>query len=383
MRIALFLLFSLTSLVFAQNQKTFSIMTYNAENLFDAKHDADREDFPNLPIALKKGLYKKETEQACLHRGPVGSNGFFECINMDWNEQVFDAKATQIGKVVGMYNNGKGADIVVMQEIENQNVMNKLLEKTKAIGFKYALLMEDHDMRGIDVGILSKYPIVSSEMHSAEPNLGIKRGIYQYNININGSKVTVLGNHWPSQNNPVDDRMNASELLQSVAKSISNADMVVSVGDFNTPDEEVPNAIHTIYNEHLDVKPEAEKLGVPLFPGTYKFKGKWGTLDRFLIRKSDLNRGKVKPIITSFEIVSNPELLKGVNGTAPGNLPSGFQSGRFQNGGFQNGNTNHGRSITALDEIGDPSKAPVRFNPKNGQGYSDHLPVAMKFELAR
>jgi endonuclease/exonuclease/phosphatase family metal-dependent hydrolase len=376
MRFIMLLALTLSSLVFGISTKNFSVMSYNAENLFDTVHDEGKNDYPYLPLELKKTKYKKEAEEACLFQGPVGSTGFFRCFNLDWNEKTLERKLLNLVKAISMYDNGKGADIVIMQEVENQNVMNLLLEKAKPLGYKATLLLEDQDSRGIDVAILSKYPIVSSKLHPGAANTGIKRGIYQFNLNIHNSRVAILGNHWPSQHNDVGDRMNASDLFVKVGKSIGQVDAVIALGDYNTPDTETPNAVHAVYNDFFDARPEAEKLGAKLFPGTYKYRGKWDVLDRVLIRK-DITRSKVKPVYETFEVINNDLLL----GRA--NLPP-TQSG-VRGGGFQGGRTGgNARTIQrpVFELLEDPTTgAPIRFNPANGQGFSDHLPVGMKFEV--
>ena len=170
--------------------------------------------------------------------------------------------------------------------------------------------------------------------------------------------------------------MNASDLFVKVGKSIGQVDAVIALGDYNTPDAEVPNAVHAVYNDFFDARPEAEKLGAKLFPGTYKYRGKWDVLDRVLIRK-DITRSKVKPVYESFEVINNDLLL----GRAT--LPP-TQSG-VRGGGFQGGRTGgNARTIQrpVFELLEDPTTgAPIRFNPANGQGFSDHLPVGMKFEV--
>lgn len=356
------------------NIKEFSVMSYNAENLFDTVHDEGKSDFVYLPIELKRGQFKAEAEKDCLFQGPVGSVGFERCINLDWSPKVLDRKLVNISRAIAMYNQGKGADVVVMQEVENQNVMNLLLEKVRPLGYKATLLLEDQDSRGIDVAIISKFPIVSSKLHSGLPNSGIKRGIYQFNLNVQNRRITILGNHWPSMHNDVGHRINASDLFSKVSKSITQADAVIALGDYNTTDKEVPNAVHAVYDEHFDARPEAEKLGVKLFPGTYKYRNSWDVLDRVLIRKVDIENGKIRPNYKSFEVINNDYLL----GKAP--IPNQIAT---NNGGFQGGGrvTRTGGLNMFFDE--DPvTGAPVRFNPNNGQGFSDHLPVGMKFDIA-
>ncbi len=376
MRLFMLLALTISTVAFGINPKSFSVMSYNAENLFDTIHDEGKKDYPYLPLELKKTKYKKEAEEACLFNGPIGSTGFFRCFNLDWNEKTLDRKIFNLTKAIAMYDNGKGADIIIFQEVENQNVMNLLLEKARPLGYKATLLLEDQDSRGIDVAILSKYPIISSKLHSGAANTGIKRGIYQFDVNINNIKVAILGNHWPSQHNEVGDRMNASDLLVNVAKSIGQTEAVIALGDYNTPNTEVPNAVHAVYNDFFDARPEAEKLGAKLFPGSYKYRGKWDVLDRVLIRK-DVVKSRVTPLYLSFEVINNDLLLgRATLPTTQTGTNTGFQGGRT------GGNTHTHSTGSIFQSLEDPTTgAPVRFNPANGQGFSDHLPVAMKFEI--
>lgn len=381
MRFLLTLSLFLSTTIFAEGSlptvKTFSVMSYNAENLFDTLHDEGKNDYPNLPIELKKGKYKKETEESCLFNGPIGSPGFSRCFNLNWNQQTLDRKLSNLTKAISMFDNGKGADAVILQEVENQNVMNLLLKKARILGYQFALLLEDEDSRGIDVAIISKYPIISSKLYQGSPDSGVKRGIYQFNLNVDSFRIVILGNHWPSRHNDVQDRMNASDLFMKTAEKIPRADLVIGMGDFNTIDKEVPNAIHAVYNDFFDAKPEAQKLGIKLFPGTYKYRGVWDVLDRILIRKSDLAQGRVKPLYQTFEIVYN-ELLLGKE-----NLPQNTPSGNFQGGRtIASGSSRNSRNSSGgRDDL--TKEAPLRFNPANGQGFSDHLPVAMKFQLGK
>lgn len=377
----------LISLAFSQNysNREFSVMSYNAENLYDTVHDEGIGDYEYLPLQLKRTQYVNEVEKQCAGKSPVGSRGFLRCKNLDWNPQVLDKKLQNIAFAIGMYNNGKGADIVVMQEVENQNVMNLLLQKLKPMGFKQALILEDKDPRGIDVSIVSKFPILSSKIHSGAPNSNVKRGIYQFNLSINNKVVSILGNHWPSMHNPAGHRMNASKLFETVSANIPAGNIVIAMGDFNTLDTETPNAIQAITDTHFDSRPEAERAGTVIFPGTYKYDGEWQVLDRILVRKSDVQSGKVKPVFKSFEVINNKYLL--------GQAPVPQNNGRINvnpntRSRFGNGNSGGESFMTTQSSLNlfeineDPSNgAPIRFNPQNGQGFSDHLPVAMKFNL--
>ena len=70
--------------------ESVNIVTFNAENLFDTHDDAaNPRDDTYLPLALKveRGV---DHEQKCEEY----NSGFYlnQCQNLDWNEDVYDAK---------------------------------------------------------------------------------------------------------------------------------------------------------------------------------------------------------------------------------------------------------------------------------------------------
>jgi hypothetical protein len=100
-----------------------------------------------------------------------------------------------------------GPDIIVLQEIENKNVLTKLVSKgLDKLGYQYQVLIEGDDSRGIDIAILSKYPVKTAKRHPIFVK-GTKlntRGILEVEVTVDGKDVAIFGNHWPSQHNPTD-----------------------------------------------------------------------------------------------------------------------------------------------------------------------------------
>jgi endonuclease/exonuclease/phosphatase family metal-dependent hydrolase len=323
-------------------------MNYNAENLFDTVHDEGKEDYTYLPLSVKKA--SQEIQDYC--NGLAVSSWRRSCLNTDWNEDVLAAKIKNLSRVIRAYNKGRGADIVVLQEVENKNVLEMLVNNgLKGLGYKYISLVEGPDSRGIDVGVLSRYPVVSENIHLIDLT-GIakpSRGILEVKIKVGKKTITVFGNHWPSQHNPSEARFAASERLIELAHN-ADSNIVIATGDFNTTKKDLPNGIENLRGTFTDVEERSRKLLFKkLWSGTHWYKGHWGSLDKIFVLKGS-KKAKVK--LRSFNILSYKFLL-----------------------GEKKWTDRETGEVTIYRNV------PYRFNLRNKTGYSDHLPIAVKLKL--
>jgi endonuclease/exonuclease/phosphatase family metal-dependent hydrolase len=311
-------------------------MQYNAENFFDTKFDQNTEDYTYLPLAVKASL-KGHTE-ACNQMTGIYRE---QCLNLDWNEAKFTKKIINIAGVIKAYDStGNGPDILFLEEIENINVVNKLVTKgLDKLGYISQVLIEGDDNRGIDVAIVSKYPVIYSKHHSILVN-GTKldtRGILEVALNVKGKTVVVFANHWPSQSNPAQHRVASAQLLSDLADK-ADADLILAAGDFNTLDTDSPYPFNFLKN-FINAEQEARNLGVSMNAGTHYFKGEWTSLDRIFIHKSSNIQANFK----TFQIINRPFMMQV--------------------------DTRTGALI------------PMRTDAQKGTGYSDHLPVGLEFSL--
>lgn len=334
------------------HSKEFSIMSYNLENLFDTTHDFGKDDYTYLPKEVKDNSQDIQNHCKSLSRD------FYikSCLNVDWTTDKLNQKLKNLSKVIKLYNFGQGADILVFQEIENQNVMNLFMRKElRSLGYKYSVVLEGEDSRGIDNGIVSKYPIINQKIHKINLNGIAKktRGILQADVLINDKIVSVLGNHWPSQGNPTLARAKAAKTMNKIAKKLNySSSLVVALGDFNTvPDRDIPNPLETITEKvFVNAETVARKMGKTIHDGTHWFAGKWGSLDKIYIMKSSLN--KVHAKFYTFDIIVENFML--------------------------------GEKIWTDRDSGDVTvyqDVPIRFSFNNATGYSDHLPIVMRFDI--
>lgn len=316
----------------AAHAKTFKFMQYNAENFFDTKHDEGTHDYTYLPLSVKKNL--DGHQEYCESQ----SSGTFrkQCLNLDWTDAKLMKKITNIAKVVKAYDStGKGPDVVVFEEVENINALNKLMTKgLDKMGYKHAILIEGDDSRGIDVGLISKYPVVSSRHHSVIINGEVldTRGILEVTLDVDGYEVVVFVNHWPSQNNPTSERIASAQLLEKAAAAKKGADLIIAAGDFNSVKGETPFPLDVLRN-FIDTEKTARNEGHTVHAGTHYYRGEWSSLDKIFVHKSS----NLKADYSTYKIFNHSFLMK--NG------------------------------------------APIRFNHETAQGYSDHLSVGIQFEL--
>jgi endonuclease/exonuclease/phosphatase family metal-dependent hydrolase len=333
---------------YSVSAKTISVMSYNVENLFDTIHDPGKEDYTYLPLSLKQS--SPEIQAYC--NGLARDSWIKSCLETDWNESVLNNKIKNISKVLSTYNKGRGADIIVVEEVENKRVLTQLVDKgLSKLGYKYISLIEGPDSRGIDVGVISKYPIVSEKLHLVDLTGIAKntRGILEVKIKVGNKSITVFGNHWPSQNNPSTARMEASKILIEKAKE-SDSNVIIATGDFNTLETEVPNAINNLNDEFIDVHYQAQlRVFKNLWPGTHWYKRHWGSLDKMFVLKRFYG-ATLK--FRSFNILPYKYLL-----------------------GL--------KELTDIDtgEVTTFKNIPQRFNIGSGKGYSDHLPIVFAVNL--
>lgn len=332
--------------------KTFSLMTYNAENLYDTKHDEGKRDWKWLPSSVKRT--DPEASAYCESQGEYAES----CFNYNWDQRALDKKIQNLSKAIRAYHGWKGPDIVVLQEVENINVLRELAQKgLPKDNYKYVALIEGPDTRGIDIGVISRYPIIYKKLHlvSLAGTSGSHRktrGIFEVEIKIDDKVVTVFGNHWPSQANGDDTRLRASEVLESVI-SKTQTDLVIATGDFNTYESDYPHGVNrNVLPYFYDTEQVLRRRADYLNPGSHWYRGHWTSLDKIFVLKKSIANDDVRVIWDSYSIINNLFLLK-----------------RYHEWRDEHDVRRVSRDI------------PMRFSTTDLTGFSDHLPVAVKFDI--
>ena len=181
-------LFALVFAVLMAFASEISIATYNVQNLFDAKNDG--------------GEYKDFV---------VGKS--------EWSEKKASAKFKTVSAKIKELN----ADIIALQEIENEQILKELMRET---GYKYFAFSKGKN-GPVGLAVLSRVKPEKTQIFSV-PNVKT-RDILKLNFEIDGQKFSLLNLHFPARKNPLKQRKTAFITLKS---ALADTQKVVVLGDF-------------------------------------------------------------------------------------------------------------------------------------------------------
>lgn len=343
------------------------VMSYNVENLFDAKHDEGKLDYEFLP--------KGHPEKVADCQKKTRPEDVRACLEKDWNEERVNLKLSQIKAVVDSVP-GERPDFLGLIEVENEAVVARLAQ---VLGFKNWLVTDSPDERGIDVALLynagKDYSLEVSRFHRLHDKRLEKptRDILEATFKIlgTGELLTIYVTHWPSQGGPTSTRQAVAEsLAKSAGGHIASGGHVLVMGDYNVVDfSDQPSpflaltqSAAALIDVNLRYRAQAKDLRLDLSElpvGTYFFGPPgispfapdmvWSNLDRFFVAPSLLTNKALSVDMTSFRIHA-PKMITTQNvyhkGLYTGTVVTGVPK-RY----------NHYTS--------DPEKA----------GFSDHFPI--------
>jgi len=174
--------------------------------------------------------------------GQCGSGGYEEAPS----EGQFNYKADQLAAAI----QGFKADVVVLQEVENQACLDAL---TARLGdeFPTALLGESDFPASVDVAVLSRFPVLQTRRHGGSPLQRPSGGITYFareflevHLDGDGHRVIVFAAHFKAKVDDDPERRlaegtRAREIVDSVAATHSDA-LIVLGGDLNDTPESPP-----------------------------------------------------------------------------------------------------------------------------------------------
>ena len=326
-------------------------MAYNVENLFDVDRISSYDDYVE---------------------SPTDENSY--------GPSKLARKLKTIATVLKSVGNGRGPDVVILNELEadqspNSNVLDlkKFLLKYKGTTYEKMLTSELTDeLRGVPVqawllkaledeglpgytvvvgdvpeaaqkhqeaittGLLTRLPIVSKNTW-VTPSA---RGILETELEVGGAKVIILGNHWKSgagnpamENTRLGNAKTVRDRLDQILQTNPSADVILG-GDFNThynQGQRYSFMMKTAVQDVLGSQGDAKVLGGEGKPDLYnlwfdvdpekrysdEYNGEWGTLIQILVTRG-LGDGKgVDYVPGSFHQVRVP----GLNSREPLGLP--------------------------------------------------------------
>ena len=262
-----------------------TIMTFNVENLFDNIDDPGKNDATYLPIEAKQS----ERHKAACNDIEV-EKWRNECLYLDWNDATIDYKLKVVADAILQANDGRGPDIVVLQEVENISMLQRLGERLPDSDYLPPILIEGDDRRGIDVAFLSRLPLLSEPVlreasFDAFPDrAGDTRDVLEASFRLpDGAVLTGFAVHFPAPFHPTGMREAAYEHLNQLRDALPDDHHVFAAGDFNTTssEDDEQNILERFVRPHWQI---AHEFGCESCRGTqyYAPNDSWSYLDMIL-----------------------------------------------------------------------------------------------------
>lgn len=303
------------------------VMFYNVENLFDLSDDSLTRDEEFLPGADRK-----------------------------WNFERFHRKIIRIYQTLVAAGEGEMPAVVGLCEIENREVLEKLVYETPLSRMDYRIIHRDSpDARGVDVALLYRkglfFPDSSEWLQVPMPSNETTREI----LHVEGRlweqvPVHIYVNHWPSRyggaGGSAGKRIAAASMLAVSVKEILQSDPLANIiimGDFNDePGDESLQALIKIISESRQGEMQplvnlSAKTSMADFEGTIKHQGVWSVFDQILVSgalfegKNGCCAGQARATVFSFDFLLEPD-----------ETYTGFKPFRtFLGPGYHNGFSDH------------------------------------------
>ncbi len=287
---ALFLI-CLQSLYSQKNVKSFPVVSYNVENLFDTVNSPLFEDDEFTPSGAKAWTYDRYTKK----------------LN-DLARVILSIPIKELPALIGL------------TEIENKEVLEDLIDIRGLRKGEYAFVHEDsQDPRGIDCALLYRPELFKYKSHEYVPIADpvnpdyLYRGIlHVHGKGPDGSSLHIFVNHWKSRAG--DERETERQRMFSAITLRKQMDLLMSresdfkvivMGDFNDEptNRSITNGLSALNKRRNVQMGDYYNLFYDLHnidgQGTYNYKGQWNMLDQIIVSYNLLNQEK--GLSTGFE----------------------------------------------------------------------------------
>ncbi|POA74911.1 endonuclease/exonuclease/phosphatase family protein [Pseudomonas sp. GW531-T4] len=237
------------------------------------------------------------------------NNGTFDVVangRSDWvgwveltRDCITDVALKNTGRVIAEVN----ADVIVLVEVEdrlaldrfNTQIVSPQLEALNRVPYRFNMLIDGNDERGIDVGILSRFPIVSMRSHIDEQLLGETKPVFardcpEYYLDLGGgSMLVLLVNHFSSQGGGSAAAkwrgQQAARVREIYEALVAKFPSTIVLGDLNAPPGEKPTPSLAPLLSNTDL---VDVMGLPQYahpdlPGTFHYGNASDKLDYILL----------------------------------------------------------------------------------------------------
>ncbi len=309
--------------------------SYNVENLFDSSYEG--------------------TEYAEYVPG-----------KHNWTKRMVEKKLDHTAEVLCDLD----ADIVALQEIENESIFNALQKRLKRVGCAYRYsAMTTKKGAPIQVALLSRFPLKKHKELQVNYSPYV-RNILEVETQIDGHPLTLFVNHWKSRSRKgvESKRIAYARTLRKRIMAMPKYKEYLILGDLNSNYDAyltlpkklndtagktgINHILKTIRNNELLTKSQMRQAGKEWYynPWTelpfrerwsHKFYGHRSTLDHILLPASMFDGRGIDYVNGSFKVFKAPYL--------------------FTKKGYIN-------------------RWEIKNGKHTGKGYSDHLPVVATFD---
>ena len=255
----------------------FKVATYNVENLFDAQREG--------------GEYEEYI--------PNNKHG--------WNEGMLQIKLRNLAYVIADMN----ADIIVLEEVENKAVLQKLNAALGAKAYPYVFYPIKKERISIETALLSRFPIETTSTISLPDQA---RGIHKVTVTVENKPLDLYINHWPAYIEKEDERLVYAKKLHLLLEQEKRREFIV-LGDFNSPYFEQKGH----WGMGLVTFLQAGNQNAPLYnlwyelPQNRRYSHSYGkqknTLDHIIIPKSMMDGRGIEYTPSSFNVFIRPYML--------------------------------------------------------------------------
>ena len=287
-----------------RNKNTLRLCFYNLENLFDPENDSLTMDDEFTPDGIRR-----------------------------WYKSRLHIKIAQLAKVILAMGGWEAPELVGVCEVENENVIKKLVYDSPLASYTYAYIHFDSpDERGIDVALLyrpDKFDIVYTQAIAVVDTflrpIPTRDILYIKGVLPHKRKDTLhlFVNHWPSRYSGYAEsqikRINVAKLLYSHLNSILLMNphaAIVVMGDFNDEPRDESVSTYLKIRFHPDSLRTNELLNM-MYPyvsqnniGTHKYAQHWSIFDQIMVSSAMLSKQNAWQIKRKALIFDAPFLLQ-------------------------------------------------------------------------
>jgi endonuclease/exonuclease/phosphatase family metal-dependent hydrolase len=324
---------------------------------------------------------KSETEDYRWGYLPLYKPGLFETFGPEQRE--LSAKALRL-------DDGKLPDILCVQEVESMHALRAFNEHYFGDFYPYALLVDCRDLRQIDVGVLSRYPLVKARSFVDLPDDRDKdfpwlfsRDCFEVTVSLNKSssrELTLFINHFKSKLVIENDPTKRAKKIEAARKKRERqARQVVRILKERFPDAEYGRALFAVVGD-LNDEPRSPAVKHLVDVGELE-----NVLERLPADERWTHYFKSKGQVSQFDyILASPALSRITMGISPEVQRRGI--------GFRARSQKDGKlllpaRVTLVAEEEDPNPIRLDFQFKRFKDVSeslvasDHCPVTLRIPV--